>query len=359
MEVFISWSGNRSKALAYELSKWLRHVIHYIRPWMSDRELDKGDRWWQVIGNKLSECQIGIICVTPENLESPWLLFEAGAISKVLGESRVCPLLLGMHPSELNGPLSQFQATTFTKDDIFGLLETLNKGLGDNKLDPDVLQASFGKFWPDLEDKVKEISKIGIDISNLRIAIDSLQGYGFPHPEIGRVLHFKEGFESHLIYQTACSIAKKRLYIFGRKNRKIFDKNYWPFFKDLKERIKKSNFDFRCLFLDCKAPEHVISDAHEDPDFINQLISCHKHAISVLKKYGINPKSVFRSYKIQRDTAMIIADNTVMFAPIERNSDGKVKRLTKRSFEVVDTNIPLGKELLKKFLLTWDSAAPF
>jgi hypothetical protein len=56
---------------------------------------------------------------------------------------------------------------------------------------------------------------------------------------------------------------------------------------------------------------------------------------------------------------VIIADNTVMFAPIERNPDGKVKSLTKRSFEVVDTNIPLGKELLNKFLITWDSATPF
>jgi hypothetical protein len=89
------------------------------------------------------------------------------------------------------------------------------------------------------------------------------------------------------------------------------------------------------------------------------LIPCHEDAISVLQKYGINPSSVCRSYKIQRDIAMIIVDNPVMFAPIERNVDGKVKRLTKRSFEVVDTNIPLGKELLNKFLLTWDSAAPF
>ena len=71
MDVFVSWSGKRSKALARALAKWLHNVHHYLKPWMSDKDLRKGDRWLSVIGDKLSEYQVGIVCVTPENVDSP------------------------------------------------------------------------------------------------------------------------------------------------------------------------------------------------------------------------------------------------------------------------------------------------
>src|ERR1017187_1755284 len=94
MEIFVSWSGARSRSLALELCTWLRSVNHFFRPWMSDRDLRKGDRWSETIGNRLAVAHCGVICVTPENVDSPWLEFEAGALSKSL--SRVCPLLYGM-----------------------------------------------------------------------------------------------------------------------------------------------------------------------------------------------------------------------------------------------------------------------
>lgn len=355
MDVFISWSGKRSKAFARALAKWLHTVHHYLKPWMSDKDLRKGDRWLSVIGNKLSQYYVGIICVTPENVDSPWLLFEAGALSKALGESRICPLLLGMQPSELNGPLSQFQATTFGKDEILKLVLSLNDELGKDKLETDIVRTSFGKFWPDLESEVAKVARIGISSSNLRSVVDALQHKGFPQPAIGRVVCFKEGFESHSLYDIALSEAHTRLYVFGRKNRKLFDKDHWASVTELHKRIAKG-FDFRCLFLDPTAPEHVLSEEHEDEDFLDQLTSCVGNAVRVLRKSSQDPDSICRVYSNHRHHAIVVVDNVVMYAPIKRDTRGCAKRLTKMQFEVVDSGNPIGEELLKYFLSTWESA---
>ena len=94
MLIFISWSGVASEAVAAALANWLPLVIQAVKPWVSSQDIQKGQRWAEEISEKLEETQFGILCVTHENLESPWLLFEAGAISKLRRQSRVSTYLL-------------------------------------------------------------------------------------------------------------------------------------------------------------------------------------------------------------------------------------------------------------------------
>jgi hypothetical protein len=324
---------------------------------MSDRHLQKGDVWSHVIGEKLAGCRVGIICVTPENTESPWLLFESGALAKTLGRSRVCPLLFGMLPSDLEGPLSQFQTTVFAKDDIYRLVSTLNDELGEDKLEKEVVVASFTKFWPDLEMKGAGISSIAIESENLGSVIAALQSHGFPKPAIGRVVCFDDGFESHALYQTVTEFAKERLYILGRKNRKAFDKEYWPFLRGLRERVERG-FDFRCLFLSPSAPGYIVTEAHENDDFPDQLVVCLQQGVSVLRRFGIEPDSVCRVYSTHRATALLVVDNTVLFTPIEYGPSGRARALTRFRFQAVDSTTPLGQRLLANFHTTWDAASP-
>ena len=42
MDVFISWSGDRSKFVAEQLKGWLKKVIQLINPWMSSADLLAG-----------------------------------------------------------------------------------------------------------------------------------------------------------------------------------------------------------------------------------------------------------------------------------------------------------------------------
>ncbi len=354
MNIFLSWSGERSKALAIELSAWLKLVIQNLKPWISSQDIHKGDRWFSKIGQQLKCCDIGLICVTPENIDASWLLFEAGALSKQLGESKVCPILLGMSPEDLEGPLAQFQATSLSKEDMEKLVVTLNDELKDLKIDSPVLKRTFETFWPELEKAILKITKIPIQSSNFETVIKALSGKGLPNPEIGRIVSFNEGFESHGLYETVFSLSKKRVYIFGRKNRKVFDKEHKDFFESLKSKMD-AGFDFKCLFLDPDSPDHILFTAHEDDDFREQLLACHNNALKVLNNNGLDVNSICRMYNIHRTHAFVVSDNTMIFTPIESYHNGKSKHLTKCKFQVIDINHPLGVELLENFEDVWQS----
>jgi len=158
MKVFISWSGERSQAVAEVLWEWLPNVIQVVTPWVSLADIEKGARWSTDIAVQLEECCAGLICLTPENLSAPWLLFEAGALSKTLDKTFVCPYLLNLHPTDIQGPLSQFQATMAEKEETRKLLHTLNKALGDSTLQAPQVNAAFEKWWPDLDSQLQAIS---------------------------------------------------------------------------------------------------------------------------------------------------------------------------------------------------------
>src|SRR5690242_7258113 len=112
MKVFLSWSGNTSKQIALALRRWLPYILQSVEPFMSSGDISKGDTWNDVLTHELSNSEFGLICVTPYNISHPWLLFEAGAMSRHIGKKKVAPVLYGVPPSILDhGPLSQFQST--------------------------------------------------------------------------------------------------------------------------------------------------------------------------------------------------------------------------------------------------------
>lgn len=150
MKVFLSWSGEVSKGLADSLHSWLPRVIQAVRPYFSAEDVAKGARWSPEIARELEEARLGILIVTKESIEAPWLIFEAGALSKSLSRAKVVPLLFGLEPTEVRGPLVQFQAAKFEKAEMKRVLRMINSELGDVALPHDVLDASFEVWWPHL-----------------------------------------------------------------------------------------------------------------------------------------------------------------------------------------------------------------
>jgi hypothetical protein len=156
MKIFISWSGERSKALAASLKEWLPSVLQYVQPWMSSSDINSGERWSSVIATQLQETNFGILCVTKENLEAPWLLFEAGALAKSMQEGRVIPLRLDVEPSDIAGPLEQFHSEKADADGVKKLLTSLNSSWTTPVAD-DVLQNVFDPMWTVLQKKIEAI----------------------------------------------------------------------------------------------------------------------------------------------------------------------------------------------------------
>lgn len=131
MKVFICWSGDRSMRIAGFLRDWLPAVHHNIKAFMSAEDIGKGIRWTGKLSSELATANFGIICLTPENLSAPWLHFEAGALSKS-AQSRVVPILFQLKPSDVEGPLSDFQAAAALddKEEMMRLLTSINQAMG-------------------------------------------------------------------------------------------------------------------------------------------------------------------------------------------------------------------------------------
>ncbi|MFM5565931.1 toll/interleukin-1 receptor domain-containing protein [Aeromonas veronii] len=157
MKVFLSWSGERSKQVATLLDEWLRCVLQAIRPWISTKDIDRGALWFSEIQDQLQDTTTGIICLTQENKEKPWILFEAGALAKGLSNSRVCTLLIDLKPSDIKDPLAQLNHTLPDRDNMFELVRTLNSRLTNNALDSRILETVFDTYWSQFEQGFKEI----------------------------------------------------------------------------------------------------------------------------------------------------------------------------------------------------------
>ena len=168
-------------------------------------------------------------------------------------------------------------------------------------------------------------------------------------------IYFSCGFETHSLYTAITRITSKRLLIFGRKNRKLFDKNYYSFFQNLKFRIQ-DGFDFRILFLDPDAPAWVLKCAHKDKDFPNQLISCIKSAYKILIKIGLEPENHIRFYKIHRNIMLYIVDNALLFTPICLDQDGSIEPVTDSPFTILKADSKFGNKLLTYFESVWKNS---
>lgn len=156
---FISWSGKRSNHVAIAFRDWLPKVIPDIKPWLSVREISKGSRGAVEIWQALERSNIGIICLTRENVREPWILFESGALSKVFSDrtTLVCTYLLGgLEHEELKGPLEAFQYTKPEKEDTRKMLQDIHRAIaGKAGLNEQQLNEVFDALWPELENQIR------------------------------------------------------------------------------------------------------------------------------------------------------------------------------------------------------------
>lgn len=157
MKVFLSWSGDKSKATAELLDSWIRCVLQAVDPWISTKHIDRGALWFTEVADQLQNTTVGIICLTKENLNKPWILFEAGSLARGLTSSRVCTFLVDLQATDIEPPLSQFNHTLPTEADMKSLIHTLNDSLKENKLRDDILTEVFDTYWPKFEKSLVEI----------------------------------------------------------------------------------------------------------------------------------------------------------------------------------------------------------
>lgn len=88
--------------------------------------------------------------MTTDNLTAPWILFEAGALSKAFTASHVCPYLIDLDFRDISGPLSQFQAKKSDRASTLELLHAIN-GEASTPIEAGRLLELFDALWTRLE----------------------------------------------------------------------------------------------------------------------------------------------------------------------------------------------------------------
>src|SRR5688572_1692433 len=96
MRVIVSWSGTASHEAAKAVYRWLPLVLDKVEPWISSEDIASGAGWFGELKEALDSVEAAIICVTPSNVHSEWMHYEAGAVAAKVKRPFVCPYLLSV-----------------------------------------------------------------------------------------------------------------------------------------------------------------------------------------------------------------------------------------------------------------------
>jgi len=375
MKLFLSWSGPKSRPIAEIMKNWIQFLFPSgVDIWLSTQgnSIKPGSFAVPQIIKGLRQSDYGVFCFTKDNVKSPWMMFEAGAVCKQDSNTSeiegVYTILFEGDIDDLRGtPLEQLQHTLFNKESMYKFFAAVNTISGQALIDEHRLsknaEDSWDIYYPRIATALGERSVRGESMDKEQLIIKLPESY-FGIPRSGQVTFYEKGFEDYPLYEILLKNATKRFWVFGRKNRKIFDTRNDEYINTMKS---KDGFDFKCLFLDPDSPDELLLSAQDTREFSDKLKICIKEAYYKLDAAGVDPHQSIRLYSLAREYAIVIVDNVVLFSPILYNktsdtdthmkgSPKKPKHLTKSSFNVVSIDEDIAKFHMDKFLEVWNSA---
>jgi hypothetical protein len=125
VNIFISWSGDHSGHVSQTLREYVPLVIQSATCFLSKNDIEAGTQWMTEVFDKLDARSIGLICITKDNQDRPWINFEAGALAFRLGKPRVVPILIDLEAAELKAPLGSFEYVRCDREGLFAMFETI------------------------------------------------------------------------------------------------------------------------------------------------------------------------------------------------------------------------------------------
>lgn len=367
MKIFLSWSKSKSKEISLAVKSFLEGMFrNSVTIWMSSESITYGSMFLNEIGNALKESDKCFAIITSENYTAPWIMYEAGAIairnyhkSNSNAKNAVIPILFDeIEDNKFRGnPLDQFQRLIFNRNNLNKLVKEINDNTNAFP-NSDTLETQFNLNWNLLSESVNNILKSHTINSNSPVTCDfllnALEKVNFPTPDCGPVIRYESGFETQKLYEVLLENADKRLWLFGRKNRKLFSTENREFFKNL-NRKRNNGFDFRCLFIS-PVNNPSIERAQGGGNFKSKLEVCINEAKNQLSYSGINFNDVCRFYTCERTDEIIIIDNVVLYSHITYADDNYPNPLTKADFYVLDIESPIGRRYCGKFEAVWNSS---
>jgi TIR domain len=162
MNIFVSWSGRRSREAAEIFRRLIPLVLQRANLFMATENIESGANWAHSIDDAIKKADAGLVFLTRNNLNNPWLAFEVGALSRTLRPNRCFPILVDLSYRDLSGPFAIFQAIALTREDIQRLLFTLNADM-ESSVSESVLQTLFDTIWPDFAARIHSLVEAADD----------------------------------------------------------------------------------------------------------------------------------------------------------------------------------------------------
>ena len=177
---------------------------------------------------------------------------------------------------------------------------------------------------------------------------------------MNKAAYFLSGFETFELWNAVIEsflYTGKYLWIYGRKNMKLFGGNFNELFEYLDEKSvqpQMGGIDFKILFLNPTSEE--VKFAHKDQDIFEPEL---RATISRAKKtVGSNKilQQCFKMYSNRREEVIIRVDNCIIYSKPHFDINGMPDIMTNNKFEVFSANSKKGKECIKKYLEIWDKS---
>ncbi len=170
-KIFISWSKEPSGKIAKLLKELLLKNfpspnVEFFISNSPDTGIEAGQKFRNIIDQNLEKSDFGILVLTKNNFSAPWMMFEAGALSKEVEASKLIPVLFDREPDNIESPIKPFQFIEFNKESFLELLFSIEKTLfpySDNQPIRDDVISRFSdtldKYWDKFDLDVKGIIK--------------------------------------------------------------------------------------------------------------------------------------------------------------------------------------------------------
>jgi hypothetical protein len=131
------------------LKLWLQKLFPRVDFWISTRDLEPGVLWRPELEKQLREHEVGIVCVTAEDVNKTWPAYEAGGLYKGPG-CRVIPYLVEVPVSALvSNPIGGFKFCNAHRQGTFELAAAINKIGTSEQYPEEVLKRAFETWWRD------------------------------------------------------------------------------------------------------------------------------------------------------------------------------------------------------------------
>lgn len=355
--IFISWSKEKSKEIAILLKTLLESFYPDCEIFMSEENIVAGEAFQTAITQQIETCEKLLICFTTDNKFSPWLSYEVG-FGKGLNKT-VIPILFDEDPywnSWRDNPLYETKPININADDF---KKTFLKSL--NLTCSTYMDSRLNWF-------IEEVKKINTQykcvddecelLVNKLICDSNFKKESPIYKE--KVAYFSSGFETTPLWIAIIEsflYSGKYLWIYGRKNMKLFCGGFTKLFEYLNEKSVESSMsgiDFRCLFLNPDSKE--VEYAHTSKELFKQELNSTITRAKI--QIGTNPtlQKCFRMYSHRREEVIIRVDNCIIYSKPYFDHNGCPQIMTDSKFEIFSAFSQKGKECIEKYENIWNNA---